>query len=51
MLVSLVLMVTADDFLNRSENYGAMFGLNFDRAMVVGIWIALVYIHPPWRRT
>lgn len=50
LLVGLVLMVTADDFLNRSENDGAMVGLNIGRVMLVGIWITLVYVYPPWRR-
>lgn len=50
LLVGLVLMVIADDFLKRSENDGAIVGLNIGRVMLVGIWITLVYIYPPWRR-
>lgn len=50
LLIGLVLMVIADDFLNRSENDVAIVGLNIGRVMLVGIWITVVYIYPPWRR-
>jgi hypothetical protein len=50
LLIVLVLMMIADDFLNRSENDGAIVSLNIGRVMLVGIWITVVYIYPPWRR-
>lgn len=43
-------MVIADDFLNRSESDGAIVSLNIGRVMLVGIWVTVVYIYPPWRR-